>query len=288
MNSIKLASAFLSCVLFVSHTNTLQAETPEKTFRLEPLLESNGIEFKASLFGGFNQFHISLDGVPCIIVEPKTAADVNPWVWRARFWGHEPQFDRAMLELGWHVCYCDVSGLFGSDAAIGRWNHFYQWATKLGLSRRPFLEGMSRGGLIIMRWSSAHPNQVCGIYADNAVMDFNSWPGGKGTGKYSPNEWAQCLAAYGLNEEQAKAFQDGPLDRLAPLAKAKVPVFVLINEADNVVPPSENGDLLVEKYKQLGGPITVMRRPGLGHHPHSLKDPAVIVAFAKKAFETAR
>ena len=34
-------------------------------------------------------------------------ADGKPWVWRARFFGHEPQFDIAMLK-GYHVVYCDV------------------------------------------------------------------------------------------------------------------------------------------------------------------------------------
>ncbi|EMI19394.1 putative secreted protein [Rhodopirellula maiorica SM1] len=243
-------------------------------------LQSQGIESTTGEFHGFTQYNFKLDGVDCKIVSPKQAASGNPWVWRARFWGHEPQFDRAMLEQGWHVCYCDVGGLFGADPAIERWDAFYSLSQKLGLHAKPFLEGMSRGGLIIMRWASVHPDQVAGIYADNAVMDIRSWPGGKGTGIGSPRAWTECLAAYEMTDEQSASYKAGPLDRLKRLADAGVPIFVLINEADDVVPPAENGDRLVAEYKKLGGKIEVMRRPGLGHHPHSLKDPAPIVAFA--------
>ncbi|MCU0797040.1 MAG: hypothetical protein MUF31_14030 [Akkermansiaceae bacterium] len=233
---------------------------------------------------GYPMHVFQLDGIECRIVEPRVAAEGNPWLWRARFWGHEPQFEKAMIDAGWHLAYCDVAGLFGNDEALGRWDLFHKFATGLGLADQPFLFGMSRGGLPVMRWASSRPDQVCGIYVDNAVMDIRSWPGGKGTGKGSPEDWQVCLKAYGLTDASAAGFADGPLDRLEPLAKAKVPVLALINEADDVVPPAENGDLLEERYRKLGGPIEVIRRPGLGHHPHSLKDPAPIVSFAHKSW----
>ena len=40
-----------------------------------------------------------------IVVVPNKIAQAKPWVWRARFWRHEPQFDLAMLEKGYHVVY---------------------------------------------------------------------------------------------------------------------------------------------------------------------------------------
>ena len=50
---------------------------------------------KESLFE--NRFAMFTDGGNRIVA-PKKAADGKPWVWRARFWRHEPQFDLAMLE----------------------------------------------------------------------------------------------------------------------------------------------------------------------------------------------
>ncbi len=283
----KVLSPFLLVALFaMSAVPAVVSSADDVSFaagRLATGLQSQGIQPTTADFQGYTQYNFKLDGVDCKIVSPKQAASGNPWVWRARFWGHEPQFDRAMLERGWHVCYCDVGGLFGADPAIERWDAFYSLSQTLGLNAKPFLEGMSRGGLIIMRWASVHPEQVSGIYADNAVMDIRSWPGGKGTGIGAPREWERCLQAYGMTDEQSASFKAGPLDRLKPLAEAGVPIFALINEADNVVPPSENGDRLVAEYRKLGGKIEEMRRPGLGHHPHSLKDPAPLVAFALAA-----
>lgn len=249
-------------------------------------LQSAGYQTQVGDFGGYAKHSFQLKGdVNAIVVSPKVPAAGNPWVWRARFWGHQPQFDLAMLQRGWHVCYCDVSDLFGADQALDRWDRFYSLSQELRLSQKPLLEGMSRGGLIIMRWSSAHPDQVCGIYADNAVMDIRSWPGGKGASKGTPSAWQTCLKAYGMTDAETENDRGGPLDRLKPLAEANVPIFALINEADVVVPPAENGDLLVAKYRSLGGPIEERRRAGLGHHPHSLKDPMPLVKFATKAFD---
>ena len=46
---------------------------------------------------------------------PKTAVEGRPWIWRARFFGHEPQADLALLEKGFHLTYCDVANLFGGN-----------------------------------------------------------------------------------------------------------------------------------------------------------------------------
>ena len=37
-----------------------------------------------------------------------------------------------------------------------------------------------------------------------------------------------------------------------------------------------------KKYKALGGNINVISKPGIGHHPHALKDPKQIVDFILK------
>jgi len=55
-----------------------------------------------------------------IVVAPKKAAEGKPWVWRARFFDHQPQFDVAMLHKGYHVVYCHVGGHYGSPRAVDR------------------------------------------------------------------------------------------------------------------------------------------------------------------------
>ena len=237
----------------------------------------------AADFHGFTRHDFQVDGRKCILVEPKSPAPERPWIWRARFFGHEPQADIALLERGFHVAYCDVGGLFGNQAAIGHWNAFYAEMTeKRQLSKRVALEGMSRGGLIIYRWAAENPEKVACIYADAPVCDFKSWPGGKGEGQGSPKAWEQCLAAYGLSEEEALKFAENPVDRLEPLAKAGIPLLHIVGDADVVVPVAENTAILEKRYRKLGGEIEVIHKPGVGHHPHSLKDPAPIVEFVLK------
>ena len=223
------------------------------------------------------------DGARCIVVSPKSPAEGAPWIWRARFWGHQPALDLQLLAKGFHLAYCDVGGLFGAPAAVERWNKFHSLAVKEGLSTRPVLEGMSRGGLIIINWASANPDKVSAIYGDNPVCNFNSWPGGR-NGKFSKGDWSRCLKAYGISAEAARAHRQ-PLspETLKPLAGGNIPIALVLGAADKVVPPGENGELLARHYQALGGPVKVWRKPGKGHHPHGLDPPDELAAWILQA-----
>jgi pimeloyl-ACP methyl ester carboxylesterase len=184
------------------------------------------------------------------------------------------------LGKGYHIAYCDVGNLYGNPASVGHWNAFYAKLTgEHGFAKKVALEGMSRGGLIIYNWAAANPEKVACLYGDAPVCDFKSWPGGKGIGKGGGGAWNTCMNAYGLDEAGALAYKGNPIDNLAPLAKAKIPILHVIGAADNVVPAAENSDLIEARYKALGGEIKVISKEGVGHHPHALKDPTPIVEF---------
>lgn len=231
-------------------------------------------------FYGFNRFDFKYNGISSIIVTPKKSHPARPWIWRARFFGHEPQTDVSLLNDGFVLVYHDVAGLFGAPSAVARWNLFYDFLVKeLKLSPRPVLEGMSRGGLIILNWAKQNPDKVAAIYADAPVCDFKSWP--LNPNKNTPGDAAQCLKAYGLTAEQAAVYADQPFDKLEALANKKVPVLCVCGASDSVVPMVENTNILVEHYRKLGGPIRVIAKHDCEHHPHSLKDPSVIANFLK-------
>lgn len=230
-------------------------------------------------FHSFDKYVFDHDGIRCFVVTPKKAAPGKPWLWRARFFGHKPETDIALLNKGFHVVYVNVRGLFGSPEAVGRWNKLYKYFTQeKGFNKKAVLLGMSRGGLIIYNWASKNPDKVACIYADAAVCDFKSWPGGLGKGKGSPKDWKKCIKAYGLTEEEAKAYKKNPIDNLKPLAEAKVPLLHVVGDDDKVVPVAENTAIIEERYKKLGGTIKVIHKPGVGHM-HGLKDPKQIVDF---------
>ncbi len=238
---------------------------------------------KMSEWNGFARADFQLDGRACIVVAPKEVAVGKPWIWRARFFGHEPQTDIALLEKGFHLVYMDVANMYGAPVAVSHWNEFYSHLVgKHGFAKKAVLEGMSRGGLIIFNWAKANPEKVACIYGDAPVCDIRSWPGGKYTSKGSKGDWDLCMQVYGITEENAENFKGNPIDGLEPLAKAGVPILNVCGAADDVVPMAENTNVLKERYEALGGAIQVISKPGIGHHPHSLKDPKEIVDFILK------
>ena len=58
--------------------------------------------------------------------------------------------------------------------------------------------------------------------------------------------------------------------------------MIVAGAADRVVPLKDNGLVIQERYKKLGCEIILISKPGVGHHPHSLKNPAPIVEFILK------
>ena len=205
-----------------------------------------------SQWNGFERLDLFVAGRPCLLVRPKVPAAGNPWIWRTEFFGHEPQADIALLERGWHLAYMDAKDMYGSPQAMSLFGQFYAF-----------------------NFAAAHPNRVAALYLDAPVLDIRSWPGRNRAAK----EWKECLAAYNLTEETLVAFRGNPLDRIPLVASGRVPIIAVCVDADTTVPFAENTALLEKRYRELGGTIEVILKPGGEHHPHSLKDPTPIVNF---------
>ncbi|MBS0205196.1 MAG: alpha/beta hydrolase [Planctomycetes bacterium] len=237
-----------------------------------------------SAYHGFDRYDFEVDGQKCVVVVPMQAAKGKPWIWRAEFFDHRPEIDLALVRKGFYLAYMNVGNTFGCPSAMKHFDAFYQFLTaKHGFSAKPVLEGLSRGGLYVYNWGAAHPDQVGVIIGDNPVCDFKSWPGGKGKGPGSAGDWKKLIVDYGFADEAAAlAYDKNPIDNLAPLAKAKVPLLHICGDADEVVPYPENTVLLKQRYEKLGGTIHVIVKPGLKHHPHGLDDPAPAVEFVLK------
>ena len=235
---------------------------------------------KKSSWNDFDRYDFVVDGRTGFVVAPKNAAPGKPWAWRTEFFGHEPQGDIALLGKGFHVAYYKVSDMYGAPQAIEWMWKFQDYVEQqFGLAKRAALEGFSRGGLYAFNYAATHPDKVAALYLDAPVLDVRSWPGGKGKGAGSTKCWEQCLKVFSLTEETAKSFKGSPLDRIEPVAKAKIPILSVCGETDKVVPFEENTAILAKRYRELGGEIEVICKPNCDHHPHSLKDPTRIVNF---------
>lgn len=235
---------------------------------------------KISSFNGYACADFVLDGREAKIVQPKWSAPGHPWVWRARFWGHEPQAEIALLERGFHIVYSDVSELFGNKEAIQRWNKFYKILHQSGLSQKAVMEGMSRGAVYVLNWAAENSGKVACVYIDNPVLDLKSWPAGLGRVAASKQELELLKQDFHLtNEADIKHFKGSPLDKVKQIVKGNYPILILCADADEALPPEENTLLFERKMKEQNGQVTVIHKPGFKHHPHSLPNPTPIVNF---------
>lgn len=235
---------------------------------------------RAETWQGCEKINFEVDGRDAFLIVPKQAATGYPWIWRTEFFGHEPQADIALLDKGFHVAYVDMQNLYGAPPAMSVMDSMYTLVTtEQKLNDKVVLEGFSRGGLYSLNWAARNPDRVACIYNDAPVCDFKSWPGGKGRGKGSIADWERCKQVYDLNEEQALSYTLNPVDNLAPLAMAKIPLLHVCGAADEVVPIEENSLLIKQRYTELGGEMTLISKPHCNHHPHSLRDPTRIVSF---------
>ncbi|MFG0288664.1 MAG: GDSL-type esterase/lipase family protein [Rhodopirellula sp. JB044] len=237
-------------------------------------------------WNGFDRFDFEIDDRPAFIVCPRVAAPGNPWVWRARFPSFHAEADRILLDRGFHVAHIDTRDMFGSDRAMQHWDAFYRFLTDHDLHPKAALEGVSRGGLFVYRFASRWPERVACIYCDTPVCDIRSWPGGKGTGRGDSRSWQRCLNEHGLNEETVSQFDGNPIDNLAPIASAEIPILHIVSLNDEIVPPSENTFVLAKRYRELGGKIDVMEvadgteKSGGHHFPHP--DPLRVADFMER------
>jgi pimeloyl-ACP methyl ester carboxylesterase len=199
-----------------------------------------------------------------VILPTEPAADGSrPWVWYApAYWSGYPGkrltwlFSR-LLKQGYHVCGTDVGDSFGSPQSRASYGRFYDHVVgTYGLSAMVCLLPQSRGGLMWYNWAVENPEKVACIGGIYPVCDLTSYPGLRAT-----------AVAYGMTEAElgGRLAMHNPVDRLMPLANAKVPVLHLHGDRDTVVPLEKNSGALLERYRLLGGPGELLVIEGKGH-----------------------
>ena len=236
---------------------------------------------KTSNWNGFVRYDFQVGGRSVLVVSPDEPVAGKPWVWHGEFFGHKPAPDIELLKRGFHVVYTRIPDMLGAPPAVEHWDLVYQEMTKkYGLADKVALVGLSRGGLYCYNWAVKNPEKVACIYGDAPVCDFKSWPGGQGDGRGSQRDWGLVLSRYGFESDaEANEYLGNPVDTLQALAKEDVPLLHVHGDADQVVPWNENTGVLARRYRELGGRIQLIQKPGLGHHPHGLLDPSPIVEF---------
>jgi lysophospholipase L1-like esterase len=241
-------------------------------------------EYKLSSFYGYECADFKFNGHDCKVAKPKWSAPGHPWVWRARFWGHEPQTDISLLQRGFQVVYCDVAELLGNDTAINTWNKFYDLLHNAGLNKKAVMEGMSRGAVYVFNWAAVNTNKIACVYVDNPLLNIQSWAKGHmKTPAVKDDMFEAFKKDYNITtDEQVLRFNGSPVDKVKQIVKGKYPILILCADEDEAVSPEENTLLFEKRIKALNGNITVIHKPGFKHHPHSLPNPKPITDFILK------
>ncbi len=206
-----------------------------------------------------------IDGYTAFLILPelRSAQGPMPWVWYAPTLLPEFPDDleewmfREFLSSGIAVAGVDVGQSYGSPAGRAAYSGLHQeLLKKRGLSNRPCLLARSRGGLMLYNWAVENPSRVASIAGIYPVCDIRSVPGLK-----------RACAAYDMTEEQlaAQLPRHNPIDRLAPLARAGVPIFHIHGDRDASVPLEANSGELAKRYRRAGGQITLIVCEGQGH-----------------------
>ena len=213
---------------------------------------------------------------------PATAAEGKPWLWIGEFAGHLNTLESGLVEKGWHVAYVAQGNQFGSPNAMAVWEKLYtELHEKRGLSAKPALLGISRGGLYVNAWVRLHPDRASVLYLDNGVCDIRSWPGGfpltkQGTG--SKGDWAKYKTVFGFTDDATASEKSiRPTDQLLPAIKADVLLISCHGTADRTVPYEDNAAKLVEFWEQNKGRVKLFPKENGDHHPHGLPDPKPLI-----------
>lgn len=256
----------------------------DDAFNIFAHLDNNNIEYKIDNFRGYPCATFSKEGRECKIVKPIKTREDHPWIWRMRFWAHEPQTDIALLERGYHLVYCDQAERLGNGQNIKEWDDFYKLLQEGGLNKKAVLEGMSRGGVYAFNWAAANPDKVAAIYIDNPLLDMKAMYFDSLGNERAENEITRGIEEnWGITRSQIGTFNESPIDKVDQIVAGNYPVLIVCAELDQAAVNSQNTFPFEEKIKRKGGDITVIVKEGFGHHPHSFPNPEVIVNFIENA-----
>jgi hypothetical protein len=206
-----------------------------------------------------------VDGHSAFVIMPARVDEKKPvpWVWYAPTFPNLPEarenwmFEK-FLAAGIAIAGVDVGESYGSPKGRETYSALYkELVTNRNFAPKAVLLARSRGGLMLYNWAAENPDSVAGVAGIYPVCDLRSYPG-----------LDKACAAYGLTRAELEAQLDkhNPVARLAPLAKAGVPIFHTHGDTDVVVPLKDNSQEVAKRYEKLGGKMELKVAKGQGHN----------------------
>jgi pimeloyl-ACP methyl ester carboxylesterase len=219
---------------------------------------------------------VDLAGTVGFVIKPTGRVDpARRWVWIVPLWLALPSahgnctaswYVEGLLEAGFHVAGFDVGTSLGSPKGAELFRQFQLHLVEANnLSPKARMMAVSNGGLITYGYAVRYPKRIDRIFAVYPAVDFRSWPKLErvvGPGAITPKGLSYDLKP---GEMVEKIEQFNPIDKLAPLARARVPLLHLHGDADKLVPLDPNSTLTAERYRNMGGEIELKVMEGSVH-----------------------
>lgn len=241
-------------------------------------------------YNGYDCHTFSFDDREAKIAVPKEELPGRPWIWRVMFWDAFPSADIALLERGFHVAYVDPGDTFAAPGALKVLDSFYaELTTRYGFAAKPALEGLSRGGFAAYRWTYFNPEKVGCVYGDAPLCDIYMLQRRTDAQTGLSRAWLWVLESYDHSEEDGPLVVEGnPIDGLATLAAAGVPIIHVCGSEDDAATNFDNNDVVQDRYPKLGGEFVLIMKQGCAHHPHGLRDPSIVADYIISKCATGR
>ena len=235
-----------------------------------------------STWNGFSRLDFEFEGREAILVFPKAANENKSWLLKTEYFDAFPSLEIAMVERGWHLAFIkNETRWCMDDTDLDLKARFARYLiSEYGLYEKCVPVGMSCGGLIAVKFAAKYPSLVSALYLDAPVMNLLSCPASKG--KLTHASWPEFVSSTGFGIDELIVYRNHPIDRMHLLLENGIPVILVYGDADTVVPYKENGALLEKLYRENGGTIVTIGKPGCAHHPHCLEDNTPIIEFIEK------
>ncbi|MDZ4852812.1 MAG: exo-alpha-sialidase [Pirellulaceae bacterium] len=224
------------------------------------------LDGKSSFGAKRDDFEVA--GCEAFVIHPtKPATDGSkPWVWYAPTIGNHPSqanqwLITRLLDQGFYVAGIYVGETYANPKSREQFAEFYRYATQqYGLAPKVCLIAQSRGGLNHYNFAADHPSWVQCIAGIYTVGDLRSYP-----------TLDKAAPSYGMTsaELEADIANHTPVERLSPIAQAKIPILHIHGDSDKIVPIEQNSGAIAKRYEALGGSMELITVPGQGHNFHT-------------------
>ncbi|MDG1069972.1 MAG: Ig-like domain-containing protein [Akkermansiaceae bacterium] len=214
---------------------------------------------------GTDEFTINGRRTYVILPEPEdvVSTDKIPWLWYCPSDHNLPgTLEQWMIaecrSRGVAVAGIDLGGNMGTPVGRAILTTLYDELTQnRGFSEKPCMIGRSYGGLQMYTWAAENAESVGGLAGIYPVCNYPSYPGIDRTAGF-----------YGVSVAEMWTIlpQHNPIDNLAPLAAANVPIYHNHGDVDGLVPMADNSSTVQTRYEALGGSMTLEVLVGQGHN----------------------